>query len=508
MGAVILATAVATSSFLLLSNRLQAQELVQESGRKAPDPGPRAVGLVQLSSKGKARLIPIAIMLDGKFFDAGSYKAAPVPMALDFGVIYEGFKTGVSQGLFTITQPGQLNHNWIAEGTWLPDGMKAQTNTKKYAPPVIDDDDSKSDRPTLHRRKEGAADKDDSKSSGGSNSGSSNSGSSNSGSTNSTTASNSPPSSPSSTGSTPSTTGSAPSTNSSRSGSPSSSPSTTSGSTSASPASTPKGNDSSKPSSSSTSPTSRASASDEEPISDPNRPVLRRGKPDPNAHHEAVNFDDASETPQLTAAKTTSAKGTAPASDSGIYQVFPAISDAKGPDPRPYTYDLKPAEEAIYRNKMLELAATLIKTNGRPTPPAPASSSAKKSAANAAVKPRDEFEDVHIRAFDLSFTNEPTLVLSARTTLPPTGAPVGQVPKEITLVARTDLEGDLQKLFFAQTDSRHLDVSPRMELIDAVDADGDGRGELLFRETSDAGSGYAIYRVAADKLWPLYESTP
>ncbi len=70
----------------------------------------------------KARFIPIAIMMDGKFYDASSYKAAPVPMALDFGVVYEGFRTGVSQGVFTITQPGQLNHAWIAEGTWLPAG--------------------------------------------------------------------------------------------------------------------------------------------------------------------------------------------------------------------------------------------------------------------------------------------------------------------------------------------------------------------------------------------------
>jgi hypothetical protein len=47
-----------------------------------------------------------------------------------------------------------------------------------------------------------------------------------------------------------------------------------------------------------------------------------------------------------------------------------------------------------------------------------------------------------------------------------------------------------------------------MELIDAVDADGDGRGELLFRRTFDSGSFYAIYRVTADQLWPLYEPAP
>ena len=109
-----------------LVTRSHAQELVQHHEGKDVDHGPRALGLVQITDKGKAHIIPIAIMMDGKFYDADSYKADPVPMALDFGVIYEGFRAGVSQGLFTITQPGQLNHEWVAEGTWLPEGAKPE----------------------------------------------------------------------------------------------------------------------------------------------------------------------------------------------------------------------------------------------------------------------------------------------------------------------------------------------------------------------------------------------
>ncbi len=140
-----------------------AQELTQHQQRKDVDNGPRALALVQINDQGKARLVPIAIMINGKFFDADSYKADPVPMALDFGVVYEGFRSGVSQGLFTITQPGQLNREWIAEGTWLPEGAKPKTDKQKYAPPVIDEGDRNDDRPVLHRHAGGEADKDDAK---------------------------------------------------------------------------------------------------------------------------------------------------------------------------------------------------------------------------------------------------------------------------------------------------------------------------------------------------------
>jgi hypothetical protein len=465
-----------------------AQELTEHYGRKPTETGPRALGIVQLPSTGKARLIPIAIMMDGKFYDAGSYKAAPVPMALDFGIVYEAFKTGVSQGLFTITQPGQLNHNWIAEGSWLPAGVKPPETAKKYAAPVIEEE-SKDDRPKLHRHAEGATDKDEPKPA-------------------ATPSPGTPTSAPSA--STPPTS----TTPSSTQTAPSSPPASTSGTTPAASNPNPttaNNKDSSNKEASQTTAKAAAKPSTDEPFDDPNRPHLRRGKPDPSAHHELFVDFDAPE------GAGTPASATAPPDGSDVsVQTFTAISDAHGPDPRPYTYDLKPAEEAIYRNKMLELAGTLVKVSSA----ASATEHPSKASARAALSPRkpasakpskpakQEFDGVNLRIFDLSNSNEPVLVLSARTPLPPAAAPGAQLPQEITLIARTNLEGELQKVFFAQTDSRHLDVSPRMELVDVVDADGDGRGELLFRQTSDAGSAYAIYRVAADRLWPLYVGTP
>jgi hypothetical protein len=462
------------ASSLLCSSRVQAQGPMPQYGHKpASNKGPRAIGLIQLSPKGKARLTPIAIMMDGKFYDAGSYKAAPVPMALDFGIVYEGFRSGVSQGVFTITQPGQLNHVWIAEGTWFPAGMKAPEKSKKYSTPVIEDKDAP---PVLHRHSDKAdsdsgSDKDKDK--------------------NKDKKDQQKPATPA-----------AP---------PATAP----------PASAPSAPEAAKaptmPETAKASSSGSASASDE-PIEDPNRPRLRRGKPDSSARREPfATFDPLTDAaPSATSSGTGKLAGkTATNSDapSPQFTFIPAISDAGGPDPRPYTYDLKPAEEASYRSKMLALAATQLlsraSTATKEVAPTPKTASAHKFSGKPAGKlPEPDFDDVRFRIFDLSNSNQPVLVLSARTR-PAGGASESfEEPKEITLIARTNLEGELKKLFFSQTDSRHLDVSPRMELIDAVDADGDGRGELLFRRTSDGGSAYAIYRVTSDHLWPLFEGTP
>jgi hypothetical protein len=110
--------------------------------------------------------------------------------------------------------------------------------------------------------------------------------------------------------------------------------------------------------------------------------------------------------------------------------------------------------------------------------------------------------------FDVSSSNEPVAVLSATAHPAKNGETTKLADYYVTLVARSDIYGELRKLHSVVTDSEHLDVNPRHELVDVVDADGDGRGELLFRQIWDAGTAYAIYKVTADRLWPLYEGSP
>jgi hypothetical protein len=475
----------------LASSHLEAQGPIIQYGQKGKvDKGPRALGLVQIPAKGKARLVPIAIMVDGKFYDADSYKAAPIPMALDFGVVYEAFHAGVSQGILTISQPGQLNHTWIAEGTWLPAGLRAQEKTKKYSPPVIEDSEGP---PVLHRRNSTDANENDKhndkdKEKGGEEAKGKDV-------AKNTDAKDKAPGDQPKDQQKPGT------------GAPSAP--ATGASTPAKPANAePTKSDNDKTSSS------------EEPLADPNRPRLRRGRPDPSARRDVYTKFEALLVPAPASAVSDPAKPGGTTSDtssssSSIVQVtiFPAISDAGGPEARPYVYDIKPAEEGVYRKKMLDLAATQFRgpaTSARESGASSKKTSTFKTTGKNAVKlPKPEFDDVSVRFFDLSNSNEPVLVLSAKTRPADSNASENLAePKEIMLIARTNLEGEVKKLFFSQTDSRHLDQSPRMELIDVVDADGDGRGELLFRRVFDTGSAYAIYRVTSDRLWPLFEGTP
>jgi hypothetical protein len=512
---------------------------------KPPEPkkknvkGPRAVGLLQLASNGKGTLIPIAILVDGKFYDASAYKADPVPMALDSGTVYEVEQSGDSQGLFTVSgalhsqNPGSVNP-WVGAGSYLPNGTEAAKTTRKAEDVPVGLNNTDSDAPPRLTR--GSASKPGAASSPGpaSTSGApaSTAPTSNAPASN-TPASNTPASSaPAGAGSSDKPgPASAPSGSGSAGGAPTgqdpqkpavppapdkagdqgvkqpatapttgqASPGQTSPGQTA-PGQSASGQTSSGQASSSQTPSPQTSQSQGENYY---RPTLRRGKPTQAAPEED---EPAPKTGKPDAPAAAASLGAA-------VQLVPAISDASGPDPKPYKFFWKTGEEEERRNQMLDLAgdevrayANALAKNRIPAKP-PATKAAAAGHKPAAKPVQPVFENVQFHAFDVWANNQVVMILSGEAHFPPApGATAAAEQYSITLVARTDIYGNLRKLYSGVTDKFHLDVTPRLELIDAVDADGDGRGELLFRETTDAGNGYVIYRAAADKLWKMFDS--
>ena len=55
------------------------------------------------------------------------------------------------------------------------------------------------------------------------------------------------------------------------------------------------------------------------------------------------------------------------------------------------------------------------------------------------------------------------------------------------------------------SDPMHMDIRPKYEFVDVVDAEGDGYGDLLFRRTYDSGRAFSVFRVIGNQLWPLFE---
>jgi len=196
-------------------------------------------------------------------------------------------------------------------------------------------------------------------------------------------------------------------------------------------------------------------------------------------------------------------------------QLIPAISDADGPEAHSYIYDVKPDDELALRNKMLGLAADEVRTRAKQLSaelarPSDTGHGARRRSTPRAAAAQPTFEDVTFRLFDLSSSNEPVMVLTATAHMPEEAMESGlaDLPFFVTVVGRQDINGDIHKAFANVTDRKHLDVEPNFELIDAVDVDGDGRAELLFRKVYDEGSAYVVYRVIGDQLYPLFEGTP
>jgi hypothetical protein len=521
-GTVLLAMLACVAGFSAVGAAQEDRPQIIPGERQArkKDTGPRALALLRLSPDGKSSLLPVAILINGKFWDASAYKADPVPMALDYGVVYEAERTGSSMGLFTVSSALHSNAvnapiPWIATGKWAPAGSEdAKKPLKAESVPV--GVDSSDDRPRLTRNPAAvheappasttpAASK--SQPSGGSSgdepprlSRGSSAPESTSGSA--TPSSSAPPSS------TP------PASTPSSSTPPSSAPSGSTPAGSSSPAS-PSGTDSKAGEAKAPAPPS--GPADDSGVNEATRPRLRRGKPVAAFADEDI---PGYSKPGAAPAAVTPASAGKPAQPaaSGPAQLFPAISDASGPAPRSFTFQWLKDEEGERRKQMQALATQQVQAYLEALARNKISASPKPSSAQGARRtparktPLPILENVQMIAYDLWTNNQPVMVFAADAHRPPPAAGTAHagtdvdVQYSIMMVARTDIYNNLHPLYVGVTDKYHLDVTPRLELIDAVDADGDGRGELLFRETSDAGTGWVIYRATADKMWKMFDS--
>ena len=222
---------------------------------------------------------------------------------------------------------------------------------------------------------------------------------------------------------------------------------------------------------------------------DPNRPTLDRGKP-ASAPTATPALPPPAAPPKAVAAPA-APKPHAPPKPNDKPAPLVAVSDEQAQDTRPYLFQWNRDEEERLTGEMKTLAGAEV--------------------ARRAGGGQPSLDQLQVRAFDLNTDNLAEIMLSARATVAK-AAPRGKKPVTstyyVTVVARTTVSGELRKLFAATTSSAWLGSVPRMELVDAVDADGDGHGELLFAQITDTGRGYALYRVGRDELFKLVETGP
>jgi len=221
-------------------------------------------------------------------------------------------------------------------------------------------------------------------------------------------------------------------------------------------------------------------------ISDPDRPRLFRGKPKdsgPSVLPTLVGL------PQ------------------DMHQTI-AVSDATNHPDHVWTYSwTSPDEEAEMKTDLEQIAR---KELGLIPPPAPAKPASKRTASRKKAKPAPvppppvpaTLEDEKFRTFSLTYGSGPTIVFSAHTK----GA--GAQEKFITLIAQPGLYGNVAVLLKNVTDAAHLDDTPALHLIDAVDAMDDNRGELLFEQRGATQREFVLYRVLRGRVQKLFTSAP
>ena len=425
-----------------LPTKSQYPGQIANSPGKAPEL--RAIGVLEWTGpEGKpkqCRFVPVTVFDQGQLQDAGIYMARPQPMALAGEVEYQLEENGKTVGLFDIENAGQEQGSWVGYGNWKP--LPGPPKPKAETAKIDDFEDPDDDRPVLHRKKHP---------------------------------------------------GDAQSGNSSGNGS-----SGNSGSAANAPAPDPDRPVLHK---------SDESASKSAPAEDPDRPKLKADQPPAQdvGHAEALPEISDPDRPRLMRGKPGGSGPLVAPSLMGLppdMQQAVAVSDAQNHPDHVWSYKwANPADEGRLKSELEDMARKALGLDN--PPPAPTAQAKRVSTTRKSLKPPQPLEpaplaDEHFRVFELAYGSGATLVFSAHTEGPLDKA------KYVTLIAQPDLYGNVMVLLKNVTDGAHLDETPRMKLIDAVDAEADNRGELLFELRGETQRQFALYRILRGQAQKLF----
>ena len=405
---------------------------------------PRALSVLEMDGNGHSRLVPVTILFQDRYYDASQYQANPIPMAAEGGNVFQVLKANLPIGWFTVAQATQVHGNWVSMGAYQEQAPEREKKPGKVEVSLGKDDD----RPVLKRHGSSSSDS----------------------SSDNSSAKSSAPSKPSEPDDADRPTLKRPETQTASS-QPASGGKSDSTPTIAKRSATPVDTDLTRDTNE----------------SDPDRPVLRKTQAGANPTDVAAE----KMTPPVGPPNVAAPAKVAPQSTGEPWKAYIAVSDPEKTDYRPFSYDLKPDERAHYAEKMQKIAALSLQ---------------KWALSHGGVKlnPKLTFTDFDLRAYDVDYSNNAELIFTA-SYAPVATAKTKPVTYYLTLVGRADSNADVNPIFSQVTDSTRLDEYSRLELIDAVDADGRGRGSLLFREYNDSGKAFVLYRVDAYNLTKLFE---
>jgi hypothetical protein len=526
------ALAVYASLAVVLCAFLSAPLSAQTHKVARPENVVRAVGVYEwtgdMAKPAASRIVPVTLFIDGKLQDAGVYLARPVPFALITGNIYELDQAGVPKGTVdlmfsrhfepTDTASTTYDDGWFGYGKFAaPTPPKKSTLKPSKTLAVINAMDDDSDKPHFSSK-------------------SATPGSGGAATTvpAATTSTDAPPDDPdrptmkrhADTSDQTASTGSSTTASSDPSSTPSADPNrptlhrTGASDQTASTGSAPSATGTTTPTSG-TSGSSTTADTHDTPLDDADRPTLRRRTPEEAKKNKAASqasvsavgsLNDDPNRPTLHRGQPAGAPAEAELprlsglpGDQDLHQMV-AVSDAADRPLHDFTRAFADDTErqAVLLKMQTAARAQLTAyeaTNAvaSATPSAAAStpdtrhpnSKLRRAPAPAAPPPPPEpLLDEQLKAYTLSYGGAPTYIYSAHTD------GLGPTLRFVTVVAQINMQsGEAEFAIKSVTDATHLDRTPRMKLVDVVDAEASNRASLLFELRQQNSRQFALYRV-------------